>query len=197
MPTDLPLSVWPTAQQTARAQRAGRYVEISGHHPAKMLPAIAQRAIATYTRPGDLVARPDVRHRLNPRRSRPPRPRRHRGRVRTAVGRRWPEPTSPTPEPRAPPAMARWSAATPATSPASSTPPCAAWSPWCLPPRPTGRPCTAGSPPGPGQGIAKSHHRYSTDPANLAHVGLAGLLDAMRTILAGCAVAPPRRVSWP
>ena len=39
----------------------------------------------------------------------------------------------------------------------------------------------------PGQGIAKSHNRYSTDPANLAHVGLAGLLDAMRTILAGCA----------
>jgi hypothetical protein len=39
----------------------------------------------------------------------------------------------------------------------------------------------------PGQGIAKSHHRYSTDPANLAHVGLGGLLDAMRTILAACA----------
>src|SRR5664280_2686382 len=29
----------------------------------------------------------------------------------------------------------------------------------------------------PGQGIAKAHHQYSTDPANLAHVGLAGLLD--------------------
>ncbi|MHB1850133.1 MAG: site-specific DNA-methyltransferase, partial [Acidimicrobiales bacterium] len=39
----------------------------------------------------------------------------------------------------------------------------------------------------PGQGIAKSHNRYSTDPANLAHVGLGGLLDAMGTILAGCA----------
>jgi modification methylase len=38
----------------------------------------------------------------------------------------------------------------------------------------------------PGQGIAKSHHRYSSDPANLAHVGLGGLLDAMRTILASC-----------
>ena len=34
MPADLPLSVWPTAQRNARAQRAGRYVEISGHHPA-------------------------------------------------------------------------------------------------------------------------------------------------------------------
>ena len=58
MPTDLPLSVWPTAQRIARAQRAGRYVEISGHHPAKMLPAIAARAIATYTEPGDLVVDP-------------------------------------------------------------------------------------------------------------------------------------------
>src|SRR5664280_1319165 len=29
----------------------------------------------------------------------------------------------------------------------------------------------------PGQGIAKAHHQYSTDPANLAHAGLAGLLD--------------------
>src|ERR1039458_7345276 len=58
MPTDFPLSVWPTAQRTARVQRAGRYVEISGHHPAKMLPAIAARAIATYSEPGDLVLDP-------------------------------------------------------------------------------------------------------------------------------------------
>jgi hypothetical protein len=39
----------------------------------------------------------------------------------------------------------------------------------------------------PGQGIAKSHNRYSTDRANLAHVGLAALLEAMGTILSGCA----------
>ena len=58
MPADIPLSVWPTAQRNARGQRAGRYVEVSGHHPAKMLPAIAQRAIATYTQPGDLVVDP-------------------------------------------------------------------------------------------------------------------------------------------
>jgi hypothetical protein len=42
----------------------------------------------------------------------------------------------------------------------------------------------------PGQGIAKSHNHYSTDPANLAHVGLAGLLEAMGTILSGCARVP-------
>ncbi len=30
----------------------------------------------------------------------------------------------------------------------------------------------------------KANYRYSTDPANLAHVGLDRLLDAMRTVLA-------------
>jgi hypothetical protein len=40
----------------------------------------------------------------------------------------------------------------------------------------------------PGKGVVKSHDRYSKDPANLAHVGLAGLLDAMGTVFAGCAL---------
>ena len=57
-PPTLPLSVWPVAQRTARGQRAGRYLEISGNHPAKMLPAIAQRAITTYTQPGDITLDP-------------------------------------------------------------------------------------------------------------------------------------------
>ena len=39
----------------------------------------------------------------------------------------------------------------------------------------------------PGGGVHKSHDRYSTDPANLAHVGLAGLLDAMALVLSGVA----------
>jgi SAM-dependent methyltransferase len=39
----------------------------------------------------------------------------------------------------------------------------------------------------PGAGVRTYDNRYSTDPANLAHVGLAGLLDAMRTILSGAA----------
>ncbi len=55
---ELPLSVWPVAQRSSRAQRAGRYLPISGTHPAKMLPAIAARAIAVYTAPGDLVLDP-------------------------------------------------------------------------------------------------------------------------------------------
>jgi modification methylase len=54
----LPLSVWPTAQQPAGAQRAGRYLPASTAHPAKMLPAIARHAISAYSQPGDLVLDP-------------------------------------------------------------------------------------------------------------------------------------------
>ncbi len=42
MASDLPLSVWATAQVPPRGQRAGRYVELSRTHPARMLPAIAR-----------------------------------------------------------------------------------------------------------------------------------------------------------
>ena len=55
---ELRLSVWPTAQRDARAQRRGRYLPESTAHPAKMLPAIAATAISRYTEPGDLVADP-------------------------------------------------------------------------------------------------------------------------------------------
>ncbi|MDF5758805.1 DNA methyltransferase [Spongiactinospora sp. TRM90649] len=51
-------SVWPTGQQPSRAQRQGRYVPESMKHPGKMLPAIAARAVAAFTRPGDLVVDP-------------------------------------------------------------------------------------------------------------------------------------------
>jgi modification methylase len=54
----IPLSVWPTAQQTSKTQRAGRYLPASMAHPAKMLPAIARQAIAAYSHPGDVVADP-------------------------------------------------------------------------------------------------------------------------------------------
>jgi tRNA G10 N-methylase Trm11 len=54
----IPLSVWPTAQQTSKAQRAGRYLQASMAHPAKMLPAIARRAITAYTNKADVVVDP-------------------------------------------------------------------------------------------------------------------------------------------
>lgn len=54
----LPTSVWVTAQKDARNQRRGRYSPASAAHPAKMLPAIAAHAVATYTTPGQLVLDP-------------------------------------------------------------------------------------------------------------------------------------------
>jgi hypothetical protein len=61
-PADLaggvPVSVWLTGQQPSRHQRARRYTSESIAHPAKMLPSIANHAIATYTRPGQVVLDP-------------------------------------------------------------------------------------------------------------------------------------------
>jgi modification methylase len=50
-----PQSVWPVAQANARDQRRGRYLPDAMRHPARMLPALAARAIATWSRPGDAV----------------------------------------------------------------------------------------------------------------------------------------------
>ncbi|MGW0734489.1 TRM11 family SAM-dependent methyltransferase [Streptomyces sp. NPDC002851] len=52
------VSVWNTAPTSAPALRKGRYVPGSAAHPAKMHPGIAAHAIATYSRPGDLVLDP-------------------------------------------------------------------------------------------------------------------------------------------
>jgi modification methylase len=57
-PAPLPLSVWPTAQHPAAAQRTGRYLPGATAHPAKMLPAMARQAIAAYSHPGELVLDP-------------------------------------------------------------------------------------------------------------------------------------------
>ncbi|WP_280448330.1 TRM11 family SAM-dependent methyltransferase [Nocardia brasiliensis] len=54
----LPVSVWATAQSDPTTQRRGRYDPASVKHPAKMFPAIVAHAVATYTRPGDLVLDP-------------------------------------------------------------------------------------------------------------------------------------------
>ena len=55
---DLPLAVWPCAQTTSQWQRHGRYLPASNRHPGKMLPALARRAIETYSDPGDLILDP-------------------------------------------------------------------------------------------------------------------------------------------
>jgi hypothetical protein len=186
MPTDLPLSVWPTAQCNTRTQRKGRYVEISGHHPAKMLPAIAARAISTYTEPGDLVLDPmagigstliEAMHlgrdaigveyeqqwatlaRLNLEHATSQGATGH-GEVICGDARHLPGVID---------ASARGLVALVLTSP------------------PYGPSLHGQVDAKPGQGVRKSHDRYSKDPANLAHVGLAGLLEAMGTVFTGCA----------
>ena len=185
MPADLPLSVWPTAQQNARAQRAGRYVEISGTHPAKMLPAIAARAIATYSAPGDLVLDPmaGIGSTLVEAV--------HLGR--DAIGVEYEPPWAELAR-----ANLRHATSQGATGHGEVVCEDARHLPAVVDPAVVGLVAlVVTSPPygaslhgrvtaRPGQGIAKSHNRYSTDPANLAHVGLSGLLDAMGTILAGC-----------
>ena len=57
-PPAVPLSVWATAQQAPRTQRAGRYLPGTTAHPARMQPALAAHAIATLTEPGQVVFDP-------------------------------------------------------------------------------------------------------------------------------------------
>jgi hypothetical protein len=51
-------SVFVTGQVCSREQRRGRYTPASMEHPGKMLPAIARYLIATYTQPGEYVCDP-------------------------------------------------------------------------------------------------------------------------------------------
>lgn len=55
---DLPIAVWPCTQKTSQWQRHGRYLPASNRHPGKMLPALARRAIESYSNPGDLILDP-------------------------------------------------------------------------------------------------------------------------------------------
>ena len=183
MTCDLPLSVWATAQQSPRAQRQGRYLAVSSAHPAKMLPAIARTAICDYTRPGDYVLDPmcgigtTLVEAI------------HLGRE--AVGVEYEPPWADLARANLDHARAQG-----ATGHGEVV---------CGDARHLGAhldPALRGlvalvltSPPygpsvhgqvrtAPGQGVHKANYRYSTDPANLAHVGLDRLLDAMRTVLA-------------
>ena len=54
----VPLAVWPVGQRSAQYQRAGRYLPACTAHPGKMLPDLARRIVAEYSRPGQLVVDP-------------------------------------------------------------------------------------------------------------------------------------------
>jgi modification methylase len=182
MAEPLPLSVWPVAQQHSRSQRQGRYLPDSTAHPAKMLPALARQAITAYTTPGDLVLDPmcgigtslvEAVH-LD----------------RQAIGVEY--------EPRwADLARANIEHATAQGAPGAAgvITGDARHLDRLLDPGLHGRvglvltsppygPCVHGVVTAqPGRGVAKRHARYSTDPANLAHVGEGRLLHAFEQIL--------------
>ncbi len=186
MTAELPLSVWATAQQTSRAQRSGRYLPVSLAHPAKMLPAIARTVITEYSQPGDYVLDPmcgigttlvEAVHlgrdavgveyepawadlaRANLDHARAGGATGH-GEVVCGDARHLAGLLDPA---------LRGLIALVLTSPPYG-------------PSVHGQVTTA-----PGRGVHKANYRYSTDPANLAHVGLERLLDAMRAVLVECA----------
>jgi modification methylase len=186
MAAEYPISIWPTAQNSPARQRAGRYLPVSGTHPAKMLPAIAAHAIATYTNPGDLVLDPmcgigtTLVEAV------------HLGR--DAIGVEY--------EPRWA-ALAEANLAHARSRGATGRGEVVCGDARHL--RALADPAVRGlvalvltSPPygatlhgqvrtQPGGGVHKSHYRYSTDPANLAHQPTTALLDGLARILAEAA----------
>jgi SAM-dependent methyltransferase len=181
----LPLSVWPTAQQPASAQRAGWYLPGSTAHPAKMLPAIARYAITAYSQVGELVVDPMCgigttlveAIRLG------------RDAVGVELEPRWADLA------RANLAHARTRGATGSGRVVTGD---ARRLPGLVGPELTGRVAVVvTSPPygssvhgqvdaRPGQGVAKYDNAYSADRANLGRVGRQALLAALGEILAGC-----------
>ena len=186
MPEPLPLSVWPGAQQTSRAQRAGRYLAESMAHPAKMLPAIARRAIESYTSVGDVVLDPmcgigtTLVEAV------------HLGRAAVGVGyeARWAElAAANVAHARDRGATGNGEVLTGDGRSASSLvdPALRGLVALVLTSPPYGPSLHGQVRTRPGEGIAKYNCSYSSDPANLAAVGLDGLLRATRDILVSCA----------
>jgi modification methylase len=181
----LPLSVWPTAQHPAAAQRAGRYLPGSTAHPAKMLPTIARHAIAAYSHPGDLVLDPmcgigtTLVEAI------------HLGRQ--AIGielePRWAQLAS------ANLTHARYQGATGTATVLTGD---ARQLPRLVDPNLAGRVTLVLTSPSygrslhgqvtarPGRGVAKFDDTYSADPANLGRISHPALLDALEEILLGC-----------
>jgi modification methylase len=181
----LPLSVWPTAQQPAASQRAGRYVPGSTAHPAKMLPAIARQVIAAYSHSGDLVLDPmcgigtTLVEAI------------HLGR--TAIGveleSRWAELA------KANTAHAGRHGATETATvitgdarqlPTLVDPDLAGRVALILTSPPYGRSLHGQVTARPGHGVAKFDDAYSRDPTNLGRVNQLRLLKALEEILVGC-----------
>ena len=181
----LPLSVWPTAQHPAAAQRAGRYLPGSTAHPAKMLPTIARQAIAAYSHPGDLVLDPmcgigtTLVEAI------------HLGR--NAIGveleARWAQLASANIIHAR--RLGATGTATVLTGDARQLPrlvdlDLAGRATLVLTSPPYGRSLHGQVTACPGRGVAKFDDTYSADPANLGRISHPALLDAIEEILLGC-----------
>ncbi len=180
-----PLSVWLTAQRTARGQRGDRYIPASTAHPGKMLPAIAAQAITDYTQPGDLVLDPMCGIGTTLVEAT------HLGR--DAVGVEYEAPWAQLARRNL--HHARTQGAT-----GSGTVVCgdarqldtlldadlAGRVALVLTSPPYGASLHGQVTPRPGAGIEKRDYRYSRDRDNLAHVGLDKLITGMIDILTGC-----------
>ena len=182
-----PISVWTTGQRPSRLQRLGRYVPESMAHPAKMLPAIAAHAIATYTRPGDLVLDPmcgigttlveavhQGRHaagiEYEPRWARLAQLNLDHARDHGAPGTGYAITGDGRRAAELVPQQAYGTVSLLVTSPPYGN-------------LTHGQVATARRTGGP---VVKTHHRYSRDPANLAHRHLDQLLDGFTHILRAC-----------
>jgi len=180
-----PLSVWLTAQRTARGQRGDRYIPASTAHPGKMLPAIAAQAITDYTQPGDIVLDPMCGIGTTLVEAT------HLGR--DAVGVEYEAPWAQLARRNL--HHARTQGAT-----GSGTVVCgdarqldtlldadlAGRVALVLTSPPYGASLHGQVTPRPGAGIEKRDYRYSRDRDNLAHVGLDKLITGMIDILTGC-----------
>lgn len=182
----VPTSVWLTGQRTSRAQRAGRYVPASIAHPGKMLPAIAATAITAYTQPGDLVLDPMCGIGTTLVEAT------HQGR--DAVGVEYETPWAQLARrnlhhAKNQGATGRGQVIQGDARTISSLldPDLAARVTLVLTSPPYGASLHGQVTAVPGQGVVKSDDRYSRDPANLAHVGLDQLIDAMVDVASGCA----------
>ena len=186
MASDLPLSVWPTAQVSPRGQRAGRYVEMSRTHPARMLPAIVRRAIESYSLPGGLILDPMAGAGTTLVEAV------HLGR--DAIGVEYEPPFAALAEANL--AYATSQGATghgeivqgdrAVRGQALSIPAVRGLVSLVLTSPPYGPSLHGNVHARPGEGVMKSHTRYSRDPANLGNVSVTTLLDAMHAVFREC-----------
>ena len=187
-PLTFPSRSGPPPSSTARTQRAGRYVEISGAHPAKMLPAIAaagHRHLHPARRPG----RSTRCAASAPPSSKPSTSAATPSASSTSrAGPSSPGPTSPTPAAQGATGHGEVVCGDARHLAGVVDPAVRGLVALVLTSPPYGPSLHGQVTARPGQGIAKAHDRYSTDPANLAHVGLdrAPRRHAARSC-AGCA----------